>query len=75
MNLDLSKKIIEYLSKHPGQKFIARDIAEWIFEIYPDECEAKRERSKAIVNKLDDDQALIQQIIAEIGARRKHMQK
>ncbi|KIE04973.1 hypothetical protein NF27_EY00690 [Candidatus Jidaibacter acanthamoeba] len=75
MNLDLSKKIIEYLSKRPGQKFTAREIAEWIFEIYPDECEAKRECSKATANKLDNDQALVQQIIAEIGARRKHLQK
>lgn len=75
MKLDLSKKIIEFLSQNPGQKYTAREIAEWVFEAYPEECEAKRERSKATANTLDDDQALVQQIVAEIGARRKRIQK
>lgn len=75
MKLDLSKKIVEFLSQKPGQKYTAREIAEWVFKTYPDECEAKRERSKATANTLNDDQALVQQIVAEIGARRKRIQK
>ncbi len=75
MKLDLSKKIIEFLSKNPGQKFTAREIAQWVFKTYPKECEAKRERSKATTNVLENDAALVQQIVAEIGARRKRMQR
>lgn len=75
MKLDLSKKIVEFLSQNQGQKFTAREIAEWVFRTYPEECAAKRERSKATTNTLEDDNALIQQIVAEIGARRKRMQR
>lgn len=75
MKLDLSKKIVEFLSQNPGQKYTAREIAEWVFKTYPDECEAKRERSKATVNTLEDDQALLQQIVAEIGSQRPRLQK
>jgi hypothetical protein len=75
MKLDLSKKIVEFLSQNQGQKFTAREIAEWVFRTYPEECAAKRERSKATTNTLEDDHALVQQIIAEIGARRQRMQR
>ncbi|MET0155768.1 MAG: hypothetical protein ABW189_06675 [Rickettsiales bacterium] len=75
MKLDLSKKIVEFLSRNQGQKFTAREIAEWVFRTYPEECAAKRERSKATTNTLEDDHALVQQIIAEIGARRQRMQR
>lgn len=75
MKLDLSKKIIEFLKQHQGQKFTARELAEWIFRTFPDECEAKRMRSRATVTMLDDDNALLQQIVAEIASQRQRMQK
>lgn len=70
MKLDLRKKMVEFLSQNPGQKHTAREIAEWIFKTYPDECKAKRERSK-----VEDDQALVQQIVSEIGGGRNRILK
>jgi uncharacterized protein len=75
MKFDLNKKIIECLQKHEEQKFTAREIAEWIFKNYQKECEAKRKRSTATVLKIEDNNALIQQIIAEIGSQRPLIQK
>ncbi len=67
--------IFEYLQRHPGKKFTAREIAEWIFETYPDACREKQQRSTATVIPLDSDDAVVQQIIAEIGARRLPLQR
>lgn len=75
MKLDLNNKIIEFLSQNAGRKYTARQIAEWIYEKYPQACEAKRKRSRAIATPLENDQALIQQIIAEIGASRQRLQR
>jgi uncharacterized protein len=75
MKLDLSKKIVEFLKQHQEQKFTARQIAEWVFKTYPEECMAKRERSKNATRALEDDHALVQQIISEIGAGRQRMQR
>jgi hypothetical protein len=44
----------------------AREIAEWIFSSYPDECEAKLARSKTLKSHSE----LLQQLVAEIGANR-----
>lgn len=68
--LDLRTKMVEFLSQNPGQKHTAREITEWIFKTYPDECKAKLERSK-----VEDDQALFQQIVSEIGGGRKRILK
>lgn len=75
MALNLRKKVMELLSSNPGRKYTAREIAEWIFETYRDECEKKRERSTANVLPLNDDKALIQQLVSEIGANRKFLSK
>ena len=75
MKLDLSKKIVEFLSQEPEQKFTAREIAQWIFDNNPKAMIAKRKRSTAKDNKLNDDKALIQQIVAEIGSQRPLVQK
>ena len=68
MKLDLSKKLLEFLSSHPEEKFIARDIAEYLCNKYPKVIEAKRKRSTAKDNKLDDDKAMIQQLVAQMGS-------
>ncbi len=74
MSLDLVNTVSSFLQKRPNQKFIAREIAEWIFENYPKECQEKRKRSTAKISPIDSDAALIQQIVAEIGARRPRLQ-
>lgn len=70
MAMNLTNTVVDYLKKNPEQKFTARQIAQWILETYPDECRAKRERSTARVIPLDSDDALVQQLVAEIGSRK-----
>ena len=70
--LKLRDTVFSYLRDNAGKKFTARQIAEWIFKAYPDECEEKRRRS---TQNLDDDDAFIQQLRSEIGAHRIGMQK
>ena len=75
MSLKLREKTYEYLKTNPEKRFTARQIAEWMFEKYPKECEEKRQNSLASITSLDTDEALIQQIIAEIGSSRIPIQK
>jgi uncharacterized protein len=75
MSLSLSKAVFDFVQTHPNEKFTARQIAEWIFKTYPEECREKQARSKAKVIPLDSDTALIQQIVAEIGAQRPQIEK
>lgn len=58
--------MVECLRAHPGQRFKAREIADWIFENYTADCRAKLNRSAVL--KTDAD--LVQQLVAEIGANR-----
>ncbi|MCV2876327.1 HrgA protein [Rhodobacteraceae bacterium XHP0102] len=75
MALNLLKTVADFLQTRPEEKFTAREIAQWIFDNFPDECQAKRDKSKATVNPLDSDAALILQISSEIGARRPQLVK
>lgn len=75
MAFKLTNKVVEFLQKYPDQKFTAREIAQGIFNTYPDECREKQKNSTATVTPLDSDKALIQQISAEIGAQRPTLQK
>lgn len=75
MRFNLTEKMLEFLQNHPDQKFTAREIAGWVFESFPDYCQEKRKRSKATVIPIDSDSALIQQLVAEIGARNKQLQQ
>ena len=75
MKLNLSAHVVEYLEQNPEQKFTAREIAEWVFENYPNECREKQERSKATVYPINDDASLVQQLVSEIGVRRPRLQK
>nr|WP_256500050.1 HrgA protein [Limimaricola litoreus] len=52
----------------------AREIAQWIMKAHPLECEEKKLRSKARVTPIDTDDALLQQIVAEIGSQRPRLQ-
>ncbi|MDO9069466.1 MAG: HrgA protein [Deltaproteobacteria bacterium] len=71
MGLNLAKTVVDFLSKHTEQKFTARQLAQWIFENFPAECQEKKVNSKFI--KTDAD--LIQQIVAEISSHRPNLQK
>lgn len=69
--LNLSQRISEHLKANSPEKFTARQLATWIVTSFPQACQAKRERSRSIRN--DDD--LLQQISAEIGAHYPSVQK
>lgn len=70
MALDLIKTVEEILKRNSEQYFTARQLAEKVIETKPDECRAKIARSKATVVPIDCKEALINQLVAEIGARR-----
>jgi hypothetical protein len=44
--------IAEFLQNNPEQKFTAREIAEWIYEHYPDSCRQKTIKIKSNGNSL-----------------------
>lgn len=71
MALNLRQVLIGYLRDRPEQKFTARQIAEWIFETYPDECQAKKASSQYV----STDAELVQQLVAEISSQRPRLQK
>lgn len=64
MALNLAQTVVDFLKQNQGNKYTARDIANWIFENRQDECAAKKERSD-VLNSNED---LIQQLVREIGA-------
>jgi uncharacterized protein len=70
MTLSLRERTFELLKSSPNQKFKAREIAEWIHDTYPEETREKRERSTFIESEI----ALLNQIVAEIGANRPQWQ-
>ena len=71
MALNLAKVVFGYLKDHAEQKYTAREIAEWIFETYPDECQAKKQSSQYV----STDAELVQQLVAEISSQRPRLQK
>jgi hypothetical protein len=71
MSLNLAKTVAELLKNRPEQRTTAREIAEWIFKTYPQQCQEKKDRSESIQTDAD----LIQQIAAEIGAQRPRLQQ
>ncbi|USP03111.1 COG2958 family protein [Bartonella taylorii] len=75
MTLDLINTTFSFLKQNPTKKFTAREIAQWVFENYPEACHKKQKRSNATIKLLNSDMALIQQIVAEIGALRPQLQK
>ena len=71
MSLNLAKVVFSYLKERPEEKLTARQIAEWIFSAYPDECQAKKNSSHNVTTDAD----LLQQLVAEIGSQRPRLQK
>lgn len=71
MALNLAKAVLGYLKERPDEKLTARQIAEWIFVTFPDECQAKKESSQYV----STDAELVQQLVAEISSQRPRLQK
>ena len=71
MALNLAKAVLGYLKERPDEKLTARQIAEWIFATFPDECQAKKQGSL----HLSTDAELVQQLVAEISSQRPRLQK
>lgn len=68
MSLKLKTKVNDFLVANPNKKYTAREIAEYIFETFPKECEEKKNRSKATVIPIDTNEALVSQLVAEISS-------
>lgn len=69
-SLQLLKRVPEVLREHPERRFKAKELANLIFEKFPNECYAKLERSKSLTNEAQ----LLQQIAAEIGSLKPKIQ-
>ena len=75
MGLRIRDKAFECLKQSPDRRFTAREIAEWVLENYEAECRKKQAKSQASVIPLDSDEALVQQLVSEIGAHTVHIKK
>lgn len=75
MALNLVETVSKFLKARPNNQFTARQISEWIYENYPEECRQKQERSKAEVVPLNTESGLLQQLVAEIGSQNQRIQK
>ncbi|MBR4927335.1 MAG: HrgA protein [Alphaproteobacteria bacterium] len=73
MALNLTKTIVSILKNNPNKYFTARQLAVWIWDNKQDECKAKMERSKATVIPVDTVEALINQLVAEIGSQKNNI--
>lgn len=73
MALNLSKTVVDILKHNPDKYFTARQLAEWVWNNKKDECLAKMERSKATVVPIDTEDALLNQLVAEIGAYKRRI--
>lgn len=73
MALNLSKRVVEYVQAKPDYTFTAREIGQWLLEQFPEECAEKKAASAGGYIKSDND--LVQQLVAEIGARRATIQR
>ena len=72
MSLNLRQTVADFLKSHTGERFTARQLAQWLFDNHRAACEEKRARAK---QNLADDDALVQQLVREIGANRPDIQR
>lgn len=71
MALNLAKVVLGYLKERPDEKLTARQIAEWVFATFPEECQTKKQSSQYVTT----DAELVQQLVAEISSQRPRLQK
>lgn len=72
--MKLREAVIQRLSSAPGEKLIARELAEWLIATYPDACDKKAQKAGFTTTS-----QLRNQLVAEIGSNRpawakKHLQ-
>jgi len=68
--LSQAKKIVKLLQDNSNERFSARDIAEKIVSIYPQDYEEKKSNPR-----FKDEKSFISQIIAEIGSQKDQLTK
>jgi len=68
--LSQAKKIVKLLQENPNERFSARDIAEKIVSIYPQDYEEKKNNPR-----FKDEKSFISQIVAEIGSQKDQLIK
>jgi len=68
--LSQAKKIIKLLQENPNERFSARDIAEKIVSIYPQDYKEKKNNPR-----FKDEKSFISQIVAEIGSQKDQLTK
>ena len=68
--LSQAKKIVKLLQDNPNERFSARDVAEKIVSIYPQDYEEKKHNPR-----FKDEKAFISQIVAEIGSQKGQLTK
>lgn len=73
MALNLTQTVVEILKHNPDQYFTARKLAEHIWSNKKNECLIKMERSKATIAPINNKDALLRQLVAEIGSQKKRL--
>ncbi len=68
--LSQAKKIVKLLQENPNERFSARDIAEKIVSMYPQDYEEKKNNPR-----FKDEKSFISQIVAEIGSQKDQLTK
>jgi len=68
--LSQAKKIVKFLKENPNERFSARDIAEKIVSMYPQDYEEKKNNPR-----FKDEKSFISQIVAEIGSQKDQLIK
>ncbi|MBR1777404.1 MAG: HrgA protein [Alphaproteobacteria bacterium] len=71
MTLNLGKTVEDILKREQEKGYTAKQLAQEIFRVKTKDCLEKMEKSKATVIPLNSEEALIDQIAKEIGARKK----
>ncbi|MFV1465080.1 MULTISPECIES: COG2958 family protein [unclassified Phaeobacter] len=74
-DFSITKFVPKFLKDNPEERFTAREIAQWITRTYPEATERKRLSSNAKKVPLDTPEAMVQQIVAEIGSQRNRLEK
>jgi len=69
--INLVQNVPHYLKSTPDEKYTARQLAQWFFQEFPAACQAKKEASSVI----NTDGELLQQLVAEVSANYKKLQK
>jgi hypothetical protein len=72
MALSLRQRIINRLQSLPESQQTARELAQWIFEQFPEECAVKKASSASYIQTDSD---LVQQLVAEISGSRPRWQQ